>query len=198
MAFDLPTQIGYDSDHPLASGEVGRVGVAIDSIEDMAVLFDGIPLDRVSTSMTINATAIILLGAVCGGRQAARRGAPPVIRHDSERHPQGVHRPRHLHLSAGGVAADRHRHLRVLRARGAAVEHDLDQRLPHPRSGIDGRPGSGVHLCERDRLRRGGARRPASTSTRSASGCRSSSTRTTTSWKRSRSSARRAGCGRAS
>lgn len=61
VAFDLPTQIGYDSDHAVAAGEVGRVGVAIDSIEDMAELFDGIPLDRVSTSMTINATAIILL-----------------------------------------------------------------------------------------------------------------------------------------
>src|SRR5215213_1054547 len=61
VAFDLPTQMGYDSDHPLAAGEVGRVGVAIDSIEDMAALFDAIPLDRVSTSMTINATAIILL-----------------------------------------------------------------------------------------------------------------------------------------
>jgi methylmalonyl-CoA mutase N-terminal domain/subunit len=61
VAFDLPTQIGYDSDHDLAAGEVGRVGVAIDSVEDMAALFDGIPLDRVSTSMTINATAIILL-----------------------------------------------------------------------------------------------------------------------------------------
>lgn len=61
VAFDLPTQMGYDSDHPLAQGEVGRVGVAIDSIEDMAQLFDGIPLDRVSTSMTINSTAVILL-----------------------------------------------------------------------------------------------------------------------------------------
>jgi methylmalonyl-CoA mutase N-terminal domain/subunit len=61
VAFDLPTQMGYDSDHPLAAGEVGRVGVAIDSIEDMAALFDDIPLDRVSTSMTINATAAILL-----------------------------------------------------------------------------------------------------------------------------------------
>jgi methylmalonyl-CoA mutase, N-terminal domain len=61
VAFDLPTQIGYDSDHALAAGEVGRVGVAIDSVDDMATLFDGIPLDRVSTSMTINATAIILL-----------------------------------------------------------------------------------------------------------------------------------------
>ena len=61
VAFDLPTQIGYDSDDPLAAGEVGRVGVAIDSIEDMTQLFEKIPLDRVSTSMTINATAIILL-----------------------------------------------------------------------------------------------------------------------------------------
>src|SRR6478735_6749912 len=61
VAFDLPTQMGYDSDHALAAGEVGKVGVAIDSIEDMAALFDAIPLDRVSTSMTINSTAIILL-----------------------------------------------------------------------------------------------------------------------------------------
>jgi methylmalonyl-CoA mutase N-terminal domain/subunit len=61
VAFDLPTQIGYDSDSPVARGEVGRVGVAIDSIEDMRLLFDGIPLDRVTTSMTINATAAILL-----------------------------------------------------------------------------------------------------------------------------------------
>ena len=61
VAFDLPTQIGLDSDHPLARGEVGRVGVAIDSLEDMEMLFEGIPLERVSTSMTINATAAILL-----------------------------------------------------------------------------------------------------------------------------------------
>jgi methylmalonyl-CoA mutase, N-terminal domain len=61
VAFDLPTQIGLDSDHPLALGEVGKVGVAIDSLEDMETLFDQIPLERVSTSMTINATAAILL-----------------------------------------------------------------------------------------------------------------------------------------
>ena len=61
VAFDLPTQIGMDSDHALAAGEVGKVGVAIDSIEDMETLFDGIPLENVSTSMTINATAAILL-----------------------------------------------------------------------------------------------------------------------------------------
>src|ERR1700685_650284 len=61
VAFDLPTQIGYDSDSPWAAGEVGKAGVAIDSIEDMERLFAGIPLDAVSTSMTINATANILL-----------------------------------------------------------------------------------------------------------------------------------------
>jgi methylmalonyl-CoA mutase, N-terminal domain len=60
-AFDLPTQMGYDSDHPRAEGEVGKVGVAIDSVEDMSTLLDGIPLDRVSTSMTINAPAAVLL-----------------------------------------------------------------------------------------------------------------------------------------
>jgi methylmalonyl-CoA mutase N-terminal domain/subunit len=61
VAFDLPTQIGYDSDHELADGEVGKVGVAIDSIDDMEILFKGIDLEKVSTSMTINATGFILL-----------------------------------------------------------------------------------------------------------------------------------------
>src|SRR5216684_1361365 len=61
VAFDLPTQIGLDSDDPLAAGEVGKVGVAIDSLEDMSRLFDEIPLETVSTSMTINATAATLL-----------------------------------------------------------------------------------------------------------------------------------------
>lgn len=61
VAFDLPTQIGYDSDHSLSEGEVGKVGVAIDSLKDMEILFDGIPMDKVSTSMTINAPASVLL-----------------------------------------------------------------------------------------------------------------------------------------
>ncbi len=61
IAFDLPTQIGYDSDHPMAAGEVGKVGVAIDSLADMEILFDRIPLDKVSTSMTINSPAAVLL-----------------------------------------------------------------------------------------------------------------------------------------
>ena len=61
VAFDLPTQMGYDSDNPIASGEVGKVGVAVDSLDDMRVLFDGLPLDKISTSMTINAPAAMLL-----------------------------------------------------------------------------------------------------------------------------------------
>ena len=76
-AFDLPTQMGLDSDHPLAQGEVGRVGVAIDTVDDLAVLFRGIPLDTVSTSMTINATAAILLAmyVVVGEEQGVSRRA---------------------------------------------------------------------------------------------------------------------------
>ena len=73
VAFDLPTQIGLDSDHPLAAGEVGKVGVAIDSIEDMQRLFDGIDLTKISTSMTINATASILLALYVA--VARRQGA---------------------------------------------------------------------------------------------------------------------------
>ena len=134
--------------------------------------------------------------AVRRGRQAARRCAEATVRHRAERHPQGIHRARHLHLSAQGFAAHRHRHLRVLRARGAAVEHDFDQRLSHPRSGLDRGAGSGVHASPTPLPTCRPRSTPASTSTRSASGCRSSSTRTTTFSKRSRNSGRRGACGR--
>src|ERR1041385_8693753 len=77
VAFDLPTQIGLDSDDPLSAGEVGKVGVAIDSLEDMLRLFDGIPLGEVSTSMTINATASTLL---CLYIAVARKQCVPVER----------------------------------------------------------------------------------------------------------------------
>lgn len=85
VAFDLPTQMGYDSDHPMAAGEVGRVGVAIDSLEDMRLLLADIPLDRVSTSMTINATAAILLAlyiAVADERGIPRRALAGTIQND--------------------------------------------------------------------------------------------------------------------
>ena len=77
VAFDLPTQIGYDSDNPLSAGEVGKVGVAIDSLADMEILFDGIPLDKVSTSMTINATAAIILAMYIA--VAEKQGVPSEV-----------------------------------------------------------------------------------------------------------------------
>jgi len=85
VAFDLPTQIGYDSDDPHAAGEVGRVGVAIDSLEDMELLLDQIPLERVSTSMTINATAAILLAlyvAVARRRGIAEQALAGTVQND--------------------------------------------------------------------------------------------------------------------
>jgi len=77
IAFDLPTQIGYDADHPLAEGEVGKVGVSICSLADMEALFDGIPLDRVSTSMTINAPAMVLLAMYIA--VARKQGVSPAV-----------------------------------------------------------------------------------------------------------------------
>src|SRR5210317_1642977 len=75
IAFDLPTQLGYDSDDPLAEGAVGRVGVAVDSLADMEIIFQGIPLDKVSTSMTINAPATILLAMYIAVGE--KQGVPP-------------------------------------------------------------------------------------------------------------------------
>jgi len=85
VAFDLPTQIGYDSDHPLAQGEVGKVGVTIDSLKDMEILFNQIPLDKVSTSMTINSPAAILLAmyiAVAEKQGIASKGLRGTIQND--------------------------------------------------------------------------------------------------------------------
>lgn len=85
VAFDLPTQMGYDSDHAMCEGEVGRAGVAIDSVEDMERLFDGIPLDKVSTSMTINSTAPILLAmyiAVAEARGISRNALAGTVQND--------------------------------------------------------------------------------------------------------------------
>ena len=195
VAFDLPTQIGYDSDSPLARGEVGRVGVAIDSIEDMRLLFDGIPLDRVTTSMTINATAAILLSLYLVVAEEQGVSWEKVGGHGPERHPQGVRRARHLHLPAEAVAQAGDRHHRLLRRAGAEVEHDLDLRLPHARGGLDGGAGGGLHPRQRPGLRAGGARPGLERSTSSRRASPSSSTPTTTSSRRWRSSAPPAGCG---
>ena len=171
-AFDLPTQMGYDSDHPRAEGEVGKVGVAIDSLDDMRMLLADLPLDKVTTSMTINSTGGDPAAAVRARRRGAGRAVDRDQRHDPERPAQGVHRPRHLHLPAAAEHADHHRHLRVLREARAAVEHDLDQRLPHPRGRLDGGAGDRVHARQRHRLRARRRSTPGSTSTTSRRGCR--------------------------
>ena len=134
-AFDLPTQMGYDSDHPMSRGEVGRVGVAIDTVEDMRTLLQGIPLDRVSTSMTINATASILLAlyvAVADEQGVPRAKISGTIQNDILK--EYIARGTYIFPIEPEPAAD-HRHLRVLQRRGAALEHDLHLRLPHPRGG---------------------------------------------------------------
>ena len=163
VAFDLPTQIGYDSDHPLAAGEVGRVGVAIDSIEDMLALFDGIPLGSVSTSMTINSTAIILLALYVA--VAKRQGVEPrVLTGTVQNDILKEYAARGTYIFPPRPSLrDRHRHHRVLRTRGAAVELDLDQRLPHPRGRLDRRRGGGLHPRQRLRLRARPAWPPGST-----------------------------------
>ena len=157
VAFDLPTQIGYDSDHPLARGEVGKVGVPICSIEDMETLFAGIPLDKVSTSMTINATASLLL---CFYIAAARRqGVSPeqvsgTIQNDilKEYIARGTYAypPRPSHASGGG-------RIQVLRRECSSLEHHQHFRIPHARGGRHGGAGAGLHLRQRHRVRAGGA-----------------------------------------
>jgi methylmalonyl-CoA mutase N-terminal domain/subunit len=155
VAFDLPTQMGYDSDHALAAGEVGKVGVAIDSVEDMAALFDGIPLDRVSTSMTINATAIVLLAlAIAVARRRGLTGsADGPVRHDPERHPQEciargtyIYPPRPSLRIVTDIVA-------YLRSRAAGLELDLDRAAITSAKRIDGGAGSRVHLRACDRVR---------------------------------------------
>jgi hypothetical protein len=92
-------------------------------------------------------------------RRGARRGAERAARHDPERHPEGVHRARHVHLPDRGLDAPHHRYVHVLLAARAAVEHRVDQRLPHPRGGLRRRAGGRVHARRWRRVRRGGARR---------------------------------------
>ena len=106
-AFDLPTLMGLDSDDPRSLGEVGRLGVAVDSLDDMEVLFDGIDLEDVSVSMTINAPAIIVMAYYLANAKRARGRLEAPARHHSKRHPQGVSRSERNRLSAGAVGSAR-------------------------------------------------------------------------------------------
>ena len=113
-AFDLPTLMGLDSDDPRACGEVGRLGVAVDTLDDIGQLFDGIDLEQVSVSMTINAPAIVIMAFFLANAQDQGCDWKQLARHDSERHPQGVPRPERVRLSAGAARAAGGRRDRVL------------------------------------------------------------------------------------
>ena len=109
-AFDMPSLMGHDSDHARSLGEVGREGVAIDTLDDMQTLFAGIPLGDVSVSMTINAPAAIMLAFYVVAAEAPGRAGRPPRRDDPGRHPQGVHRPEGVVLPdrPGDAPAGRH------------------------------------------------------------------------------------------
>ncbi len=145
MAFDLPTQLGRDSDEPICEGEVGRTGVPIDTIEDMRICFDEIPLSDVSTSMTINAPAAVLLllyelvGEEQGVESKALRGT---VQNDVLKE----------YMARGNYIYPPEPTMRLTTdifeycaEQRAEVEHDLDQRVPHPREGLLGRAGGRVH-----------------------------------------------------
>ena len=113
IAFDLPTQTGYDPDHELARGEVGKVGVSIAHEGDMRTLLDGIPLDQMNTSMTINATAAWLLALYIVAAEEQGVASESAPGHHPERHPQGVPEPRHLRVPARPQHAADRRHDRL-------------------------------------------------------------------------------------
>ena len=110
VAFDTPTLYGLDTDDPLARGEFGKCGVAVSSLADMEMLFDGIPLDQVTTSMTINGPAAIIWAMYIAA--AEKRGIADGAAgwHAAERHSQGVHRPEGVPLPSPALAEDGDRH----------------------------------------------------------------------------------------
>ena len=157
VAFDLPTQMGRDPDHPLARGEVGRVGVAISSLSDMETLLADLPLARISTSMTINATASILLAlylVVAEKQGVSWDQLNGTIQNDVLKE----------YVARGTYIYPPRQSMRIITdifefatKRSAQLEHDFDLRLPHPRSRLDRGPGIGLHAGRRYRLRRRGA-----------------------------------------
>src|ERR1700743_226762 len=182
IAFDLPTQTGYDPDHVLARGEVGKVGVSVAHKGDMHQLLDGIPLDEMNTSMTINATAAWLLGlyvtvaeesgvdrsALSGTTQndiikeylsSGTSAFPPGT--DQNRHHQEVPPARAHRLPARAEPPPDRRHGRLQRQRGAALEPDQHLQLPPAGGGRDAGPGDRLRALHRDRrARRGESPRP--------------------------------------
>ena len=166
-AFDMPTLMGLDSDHARSLGEVGVEGVAVDTVDDMETLFDGIPLDEVTVSMTINAPAAILLAfyvvaAEEKGIAAERLGG--TIQTDILKEYIAQKEWCFPIEPAMRLVTDM---VEWCSTRDAALAPDLDLRLPHPRGRLDRPAGARVHAQGRLHLRRAGARARASTSTTS-------------------------------
>ena len=151
VAFDLATHRGYDSDHPRVSGDVGMAGVAIDSIYDMRTLFDGIPLDQMSVSMTMNGAVLPVLALYIVAAEEQGVPAAKLVRHDPERYSQRIHGAQHLYLSARAFDAHRFRYFRLYLAVYAEVQLDFDFRLSH--AGGRGDAGSRTRLHARRRRR---------------------------------------------
>ena len=170
VAFDLATHRGYDSDHPRVVGDVGKAGVAIDSVEDMKVLFDGIPLEKVSVSMTMNGAVIPVLASfiVAGEEQGVARAAlSGTIQNDILK--EFMVRNTYIYPPEPSmrIVSD----IIAYTARGdAEVQLDLDLRLPH--AGGGGEPGAGarLHAGGRQGVREGGDRARAWTWTPSPGG----------------------------
>ena len=147
VAFDFPTLMGYDSDHPRSLGEVGKCGVAISSLADMETLFDGIPLDQVSVSMTINGPAIILF---CFYMAAAEKQGVPseklrgTVQNDILKEYQAQHAWVYPPEPALRLIVDMFEWCERARAQ---VQPHLHLRLPHPRGGRDGRRRSWPSRC---------------------------------------------------
>ena len=198
MAFDLPTQLGLDSDNPRCLGEVGRTGVAIDTIDDMRTAFDGIPLDQVSTSMTINAPAAVLLllyelvGEEQGVPSAKLRGTTQndVLKEYIARG-NYIYPPEPTMRLTTDLFAYCDEHIPKWNTISISGYHFREK-------GCSAVQEVAFTLSSGHRLRAGGDRRRAWPSTTSPRAWPSSSTATTTSSRRSRSSAPRAGCGRRS
>ncbi len=175
VAFDLATHRGYDSDHPRVVGDVGKAGVAIDSVEDMKILFDGIPLDRMSVSMTMNGAVLpVLAGYIVA---AEEQGVPQeklsgTIQNDILK--EFMVRNTYIY-PPGAVDAHRRRHHRLHRAAHAEVQLDLDLRLSHAGGGRDGGAGARLHARRRARICPRRARPRAWRSTSSRRGSPSSS-----------------------
>ncbi len=149
VAFDLPTQIGYDSDHPMADGEVGKVGVAIDSLEDMEILFSGIKLEEISTSMTINATGFILLAfyiALAKKQGADIRKLAGTIQNDILKE----YAARGTYIYPPGPSMRIITDIFAYCARACSpLEYDFHFRLPHTRGRLHSRTGTGVYTGQR-------------------------------------------------